>query len=50
MAVFPHGINVKIVSHENAEWLVTLENQKSECQAMKNTKYLYDLFSNAAMV
>jgi len=26
MAVFPHGINVKIVVIENGEWLVTLEN------------------------
>jgi len=26
MAVFPHGIDVKIVASENAEWLVTLEN------------------------
>jgi len=26
MAVFLHGINVKIVASENAEWLVTLEN------------------------
>ena len=27
MAVFPHGIDVKIVASENAEWLVTLETQ-----------------------
>jgi len=26
MAVFPHGINVKIVASENAEWLETLED------------------------
>jgi len=24
---FPYGIDVKIVASENAEWLVTLENQ-----------------------
>jgi len=37
MAVFPHGINVKIVASENAEWQVTLEtssHKKSSCQAL----------------
>jgi len=26
MAVFTHGIDIKIVVSENAKWLVTLEN------------------------
>jgi len=30
MAVFPHGIDVKIVASENAELLVTLENHKPQ--------------------
>lgn len=45
MTVFLHGINIKIVASDNAQWLVTLENHWAQWLVVK--LILYNAMENS---